>query len=309
MQQQIRNGRNSCSEALCKQYNSDDFRIAWRRFPVNQEIIIPKFYGGKAYRDDEDRDSSNLFFLSHFCLSGNAKIKSYSPDCSILQSENSLFMQDRKTVEIRIQKCPQKEYSLFEYSFSEQFFLENFLEDSEILRTLIKKYEKYSLAWAGRNLTTSPAMNCLINDMMNSPFKGKMHKMFLESKMTNLFLLQIKEFDLPVTLRKISSYDEERIQYVKKYIDKRISDDIDILQLSRLAGINQTKLKKEFKQLFGVPVYSYIIEQRMILAHHLLSMRDLSVSEIAEKAGYCHISHFTNAFKKRYGFPPSLLMR
>lgn len=291
------------------QYNTGNFRVAWKRFPVKKKMSIPKFYAGKAYREDEETESENMFFLSHFCLSGSAKINSYAPGCSIVSCQNSLFLQKDKTVEICIEKNHDEEYSLFEYSFSEKYFLENFIEDSSTLRSLLTKFEYDSLAWVGANLSTTPAMSCLIYDMMNSPFTGKMHEMYLACKMTQLFLLQVKGLDFPKTARGILPHDEERIRFVKEYIDKYIGKELELIQLSRLAGINQTKMKRGFKQLFGSPVHTYIIEQRMNIAYHLLSAGHDSISEIAEKIGYSDVSHFSNAFKQRFGFSPSALRK
>ena len=291
------------------QYNFKDFRVAWKRFPVKENKLIPKFHTKKIYLEDEESSSENSFFLSHFCLSGCADIKCYAPDCSIASCHNSLFLQKDRTIEINITKDINEEYSLFEYSFSEGYFFENLIEESPILRKLLNKYDRSSLAWAGCNLSTSPEMKLLIQDIMHSPFSGKMQEMYLSSKITQLLLLQIKDFDSFVSVPRLHSYDEERIRFIKEYIDENIGKELDLTMLSHLAGINRTKLKNGFKQLFGTPVHKYIIDQRMNMAHHLLSFQECSVSEVATKIGYSDTSHFSNAFKLRFGFPPSVLRK
>lgn len=305
----IDNLKKQMATPVYAQYNSENFRVAWKRFPVKEKMSVPKFYAGKAYCEDEETGSENLFFLSHFCLSGSAKMKNYAPDCSISSCQNSLFLQKDKTIEICIEKNQDEEYSLFEYSFSEKYFLENFIEDSSTLRSLLAKFEYDSLAWTGSNLSTSPVMGCLIHDMMHSPFTGKMHEMYLTCKMTQLFLLQVKGFDFPKPACRLLPCDEERIRFVKAYIDTHVGKELELMQLSRLAGINQTKMKGGFKQLFGSPVHAYIIEQRMNMAYHLLSAGHDSISAIAEKIGYSDVSHFSNAFKQRFGFSPSVLRK
>lgn len=296
-------------DTVYTQYNYEDFRVAWKRFPVKGNRLISKFHTKKVYLEDEESSFENLFFLSHFCLSGHADIKCYAPNCSIASRHNSLFLQKDKTIEINIAKDYNEEYSLFEYSFSEEYFFENFIEESLILRKLLNKYDRFSLAWAGENLSTTPEMKLLVLDIMHSPFTGKMQEMYLNSKITQLLLLQIKDFDSSVSIPRLITYDEERIRYIKEYIDENIGKELDLAMLSHLAGINRTKLKNGFRQLFGTPVYKYIIDQRMNMARHLLSSQDSSVSEIATKIGYSDISHFSNAFKLRFGFPPSTLRK
>ena len=291
------------------QYNFEDFRVAWKCFPVKREKSISKFHTEKVYLDDDVLSMDNLFFLSHFCLSGCANMKSYAPNCSITSRHNSLFLQKDKTIEINITKDNNEEYSLFEYSFSEKYFFENFIKESSILKKLLNKYERFSLAWSGENLSTSPDMWLLISDMMHSPFTGKMQEMYLNSKITQLLLLQIKNFDSSVSVPRLLPYDEECILFIKEYIDENIGKELDLAMLSHLAGINRTKLKNGFKQLFGTPVHKYIMDQRMNIARHLLLSNDNSISEIAIKIGYKDTCHFSNAFKLRFGFPPSALRK
>ena len=68
-----------------------------------------------------------------------------------------------------------------------------------------------------------------------------------------------------------------------------------------------TRLKDEFKQLFGKPVYQYFQAQRMMLARTLLTDNQILIKEIAFKLGYESQSKFSAAFKKHHGILPSEL--
>ena len=74
--------------------------------------------------------------------------------------------------------------------------------------------------------------------------------------------------------------------------------------LSKRVCLNEFKLKKGFKELFGVPVYTYVLDKRLELARDLLEKK-LYVSDVANLVGYGNMSHFAAAFRKKYGVNPS----
>lgn len=78
--------------------------------------------------------------------------------------------------------------------------------------------------------------------------------------------------------------------------------------LSKAAAMSPTKLKKDFKQLFGLPVYEYYQKNRMKRAHMLLCENNYSIKEVGIMVGYTNLSHFAVSFKKEFGMLPSELL-
>lgn len=77
-----------------------------------------------------------------------------------------------------------------------------------------------------------------------------------------------------------------------------------ISQIARQVGMNETKLKREFKQFYGMPVYRYFKRAKMERAMDLLTSTDLSVREIAFRCGYDSQSQFSAAFREIYNLAP-----
>ncbi len=100
----------------------------------------------------------------------------------------------------------------------------------------------------------------------------------------------------------------DRLYEARDIIAGNLNEHIPISTLARRVGINQTKLKTGFKQLFGRTIFDYAIELKMNLAVKLLEEGRLSLSEISEMTGYSHPNHFSYAFKKRFGLPPGRFM-
>ena len=80
-----------------------------------------------------------------------------------------------------------------------------------------------------------------------------------------------------------------------------------LLELSKIVGVNEYKLKRGFKEMFGDTVFGYLSGARLEIAKNDLLKSKKSVSEISSELGYSAVQHFSNAFKKKFGFSPAKL--
>jgi AraC-like DNA-binding protein len=78
-----------------------------------------------------------------------------------------------------------------------------------------------------------------------------------------------------------------------------------IAMLSHTAGISATKLKADFKLLYGLPIYEYYQKHRMMHARALLYEDRYSVKEVGMMVGYANLGHFAASFRKEFGVLPS----
>jgi len=103
---------------------------------------------------------------------------------------------------------------------------------------------------------------------------------------------------------KLNPYDIECISLARDLLLKNIRQNRTIANLAQEAGINENKLKKGFKLLFGSSVHAFLVQARLEKALLLLEETDKSVKEIGMMTGYKRLSSFTKAFKKVYGLSP-----
>lgn len=75
-------------------------------------------------------------------------------------------------------------------------------------------------------------------------------------------------------------------------------------ELAREAGMSASKLKRGFKQVFGIPPYQYYLKAKMGEARNLLQSRSFAISEVGHLLGYSNLSKFSQAFKKEFGMTP-----
>lgn len=152
----------------------------------------------------------------------------------------------------------------------------------------------------------SPAIQWILHEIKNCTFQGTIQKMYLETKIKELVILQLDSILIkPAT--EVSLIDKE--DYIKLLEAKSIleSDFVNaptLPELSRAISLNEFKLKKGFKACFETTIKSYTTKLRMEYAKKLFKNKSSNVSEVAEKCGYKDVSHFSAAFKLFYGFTP-----
>ena len=77
-----------------------------------------------------------------------------------------------------------------------------------------------------------------------------------------------------------------------------------VAELASRVNVNESKLKKLFHDIFNDTVYGVLLTIRMEIAYQLLQANVQSVAHIAEFVGYGHLSNFSTAFTRYFGFPP-----
>ena len=126
-------------------------------------------------------------------------------------------------------------------------------------------------------------------------------------ELLNLYLTQL--FDPPPVREGLSREDVRRLRRAAEILEVQMRNPPSLLALARLVCINDYKLKKGFKALYGTTVYEYLRQTRMKHAMNLLRTGASNVTEAAMETGYCNVSAFAEQFRKTYGINPSAIKR
>lgn len=161
-----------------------------------------------------------------------------------------------------------------------------------------------ALVHAAQRIT--PEMFAVLDDIVHCEKEGLIKQLFMETCALKLLQLQLEQFIAATTLphHKVNGKDTERLHLVRTLIDQDPAIHHTLASLSRHTGLNEFKLKKGFKALFGITVMGYLHTQRMAIAKRLLLETSLTVSDIAEQCGYAYAQSFSTAFKKYFGVTP-----
>ncbi|WP_052414720.1 AraC family transcriptional regulator [Paenibacillus sp. FSL R5-0345] len=154
----------------------------------------------------------------------------------------------------------------------------------------------------------TPSIRLILSQIADCSYGQGMRELYLEGKMLELMAVYLNESlyeaeRIPGSV-KLSKDDMESLRLAKEILQRDYLHPPTLAGLSRIICLNEFKLKKGFKEMFGYTVHAYVIEQRMQRAQQLLEQGNMTVSEAASRVGYGNVSHFSAAFRKKFGVRP-----
>ena len=156
----------------------------------------------------------------------------------------------------------------------------------------------------GPSLFMTLEMQLAVQKIFNTSYSGNTRLLFLKSQVNELLA---HYFALLSSDKKqeLTEKEKEKLFQAKDIVSTNYSKPPTLTELSKLIGLNSNKLKKNFKELFGIPVYKYIHEERLNKAYELLCINEKTVQEVAWEVGYESLSSFSNAIQKKFGSRPN----
>ncbi|MCV6606784.1 MAG: AraC family transcriptional regulator [Campylobacterales bacterium] len=146
----------------------------------------------------------------------------------------------------------------------------------------------------------------LLNDLSQGfALDSKLHEIYMESKLLDLIYSSINSIKNEVNDDiYLSSEDINSINRAKQIIIENMENPPSLKEISYQASINEFKLKKGFKQIYGTTVFGYLQEYRLEKAKKLLETNEINIGEASSLVGYKSISHFSKIFKDYFGVTP-----
>jgi AraC family transcriptional activator of pyochelin receptor len=186
-------------------------------------------------------------------------------------------------------------------------FFNNVLKDCgpsyKALLLQSQKMNSFSL-FESATATTYLQLSAL-NLLQSTPVADNLKEGYTRSKVKELIFLALNTYGAAKQqTNHISSLDLEKLNAVKEYLTLHYLSPLTLESISRQFLLNEFKLKKGFKHLFGLTVFGYIHELRMHHAQTLLLAGRLTIGETAAIIGYTSDSSFIRAFKRTYGYSP-----
>ncbi|MGD1807115.1 helix-turn-helix transcriptional regulator [Dapis sp. BLCC M126] len=154
----------------------------------------------------------------------------------------------------------------------------------------------------------TPAMQQALQQIINCPYQGMAKQIYLESKALELISLQLTQLIQSQSEIISSSFlqpdDIERIYQAKSILEANLDNPPSLMELAKKVQLNDYKLKRGFKEVFGTTTFGYLQKIRMEQGKNLLAERMLTVAGVAQTVGYKSPSRFCDAFKKHFGITP-----
>jgi AraC-like DNA-binding protein len=102
---------------------------------------------------------------------------------------------------------------------------------------------------------------------------------------------------------------DRRIDEIGRILDTYYGGSVSLPQLARRVNLSVSRIQHLFRASRGVPIMRSLRETRLQAAAILLVSTHLRVSEICYQVGFHQPSHFTHAFKRRFGSSPRAYRR
>lgn len=138
---------------------------------------------------------------------------------------------------------------------------------------------------------------------------GSLRKLFAGAKAFELLALSMRSvIDTEAGLDRkeagLTPQELEKLHCARAELEELFLSPPKIADLAGSAGLNEAKLMRGFKQIFGTTIFDFAQQLRMELAKKLIETTDLTVTDIALEVGYEYSSNFTTAFKRHFGITP-----
>ncbi|MTG99358.1 hypothetical protein GJV76_14715 [Myroides sp. BIT-d1] len=217
--------------------------------------------------------TSKPYYEMHFCLDGYSQFYSTkankAPKFTFNKGEHNIY-------------CHKNLYGI--YSTNDRNINNQYLEiivSKEFVDRIIINYREIGLLFKSENQDfTTKLFNDnmpITSEMYNTIFQmcncnkfGELKRSFLEIKAYELILLQLEQYNTLNTKNYISNKKEkESLQFAKYLIEQNLQSPLTLSELSSQVGMNDFKLKKEFKEEFNLTVFGYLYKLRMARAKAL----------------------------------------
>ncbi|MFD2382258.1 helix-turn-helix domain-containing protein [Paenibacillus xanthanilyticus] len=108
-------------------------------------------------------------------------------------------------------------------------------------------------------------------------------------------------------LFELSQMKRQARRSIADVVEANLANPVSVQDLAYLAGRSLSAFKRDFKAIYNTSPLQWIRNARLDQAKDLLAHSSLSVTEVCFRTGFENVSHFSKAFKLKFGFPPSAL--
>ena len=107
----------------------------------------------------------------------------------------------------------------------------------------------------------------------------------------------------------LTNFDEPGKIDLVSFMEKNFMFNLPLEKFSYLTGRSLSTFKRDFSKAFNATPQRWLTKKRLELAHYQFTEKNKSPLDVCYEVGFENLSHFSYAFKKQYGYPPTQLTR
>lgn len=257
--------------------------------------------------------SNHQFFILQFneTFSVNDLQEGRQPDKDVQRIQQNMVLLTNSLVQSRYLLPAYTRVRTVKLIFEKQHLLNLLKQD--VVDTFVSQY----FAQMVKKVTTEAidaGYRVLLNDVLRNNDEHPLKFTFMQTRVLLLlerflvhFMTRLQEDEKSPSLR---MKDDEISRLIK--VESLLVKDFSVApptinELSKISAMSPTKLKKDFKAMYGLPLYEYFQKNRMMRAKDLLMEEKYAIKEVGMMVGYANLGHFAASFKKEFGILPSEL--
>lgn len=255
-------------------------------------------------------DTSGSHIQMNFCLQNVTTYFSESfaqPFVRFRPYQHNLLLLPKRKMTVQWQ--PFVESEVFIINISPEFFFDNLPETHTLYKHFQEGIKEVLPAFLSlRNLPVTSRMISILFEILNCQYNGHHKNLFVKAKVIELLALQFDQhaqLPLPDITSALKEDDVVKMHLAKEILVENLEEPLSLKDLAHRVGTNEYSLKKYFKEVFGTTVFGYLHDFRMEKSKQELIADGCKISDVAQRMGYKHATHFTAAFKKYHGFLPN----
>lgn len=159
----------------------------------------------------------------------------------------------------------------------------------------------------------TPDIQTVVYQLLNTSSNAFPWPLYLEGKSLELLGLQLAALGLDHCRSSPGHFlnpdEKQKILEARDLLIADLQSPPSLETLSKMTCMTPAKLQTGFRQTYGKSVFDYFREYRMQRAMQLLDETRINVSQTAWQVGYTNVSHFSKAFKKRFGILPKQYLK
>lgn len=184
----------------------------------------------------------------------------------------------------------------------------NIYLSEEILRKFAKEYDFESYD----SHEIKPMVSIKINDLIKSFFSSLQtimdsgsldNKLLVDLKIKELLLIIIQS--QPQLKNILFDFSEPHKIDLQSFMIQNYQYNVSLERFAYLTGRSLATFKRDFEKIFHLSPHKWILQKRLDEAHFLIKEKEKSPSDIYLDLGFEDLSHFSNTFKKHFGYSPT----
>jgi AraC family transcriptional regulator, exoenzyme S synthesis regulatory protein ExsA len=92
---------------------------------------------------------------------------------------------------------------------------------------------------------------------------------------------------------------------ILEFLNENFMYNLSLKEIAQYTGRSLATLKRDFNKLSELSPSKWITDKRLEVAHQQLKYGSKNVSDIYHNLGFKSLSHFSTAYKRKYGIAPT----